>query len=1065
MVLRSCASAVNIGLSSVLALALTASGSYASPQRSPDARLASATSSLALLEDRVAGLEREVSLSVEPERANASILEKTQQIRKMLQGALLPLRGVHFTQMKPVLEQVQRLEARLHAIEEHARGSGQSSGFSLAQQLTPQPANAPQGTGAISGIVTDALTGLPLAGVTVTVWGGPSPGSAETDASGAFTITGLSAGTYKAYTVGVPAGYIPEVFNNVWCKWYCDYWLGTSIAVAEGVVTSGINFALERYGRISGMVRDASNGSPVEGAVVRVYDGLGYFYQQALTDVTGAYTADQLIPGSYFLVAESEAHVDQLYQGLPCEDYQCNPTAGTAVLVSSGGSAQADFLLTPSGSVSGYLTDNGTGQPVEATVYVYAATGMLAKTVYAYGAYSAQDLPPGQYFLLAQATGYAPMIYQNIVCQSQCDPLSGNPVTVTSGSNTPGISFALLRLGKITGLVTDEVTGFPIDSATIRIWKEDGSLVDVEYTWSAGYYSSVGLWPGNYFVTVSHSTYLDELYDDLPCQPLCDPTSGTPVPVSFDADTTNVNFSLRLGGGVSGLVTAAADGLPLGNIVVEVFDSTGTLVGSSTTVASGYYVVRDLPAGTYFARARDGFYLKRYLGQLYQGIPCDPSCTVTGGTPIPVSLGQATAGVNFSLDRLGIITGQVLAFASGTPITYADVRVYDSNGALVTWVETDSLGRYTVYGLSPATYFVVASATTLVSQLYAGIDCLTSCNVTSGTPISLGLNAVASGVDFSLHRLGRITGSVLDFSTGQALSGAWVRLYDATGTYVGARQIFSGTFAFDVPPGTYYAVADHANGFVTELYSNRDCYPTCNVTQGSPLVVNFDQVVGGVNFLLRKPFFADVPLDHWARRWIETMYTHGITAGCQNNPSLFCPLATTNRRQVAVWIAKAHSGGVVPANGTVPGMGPYDCSPGGTSVFADILPEEPACRFIHYLAAQGIATGCGGGLFCPGDPVKRWQMAVFTAKAIAAGPVPVSGTVPGMGDYDCSPGGISVFADVAPTDPGCRYIHYLAGQNIVSGCGGGNFCPNMTLRRDQGSVVTAKAFGLYRYRP
>jgi hypothetical protein len=207
--------------------------------------------------------------------------------------------------------------------------------------------------------------------------------------------------------------------------------------------------------------------------------------------------------------------------------------------------------------------------------------------------------------------------------------------------------------------------------------------------------------------------------------------------------------------------------------------------------------------------------------------------------------------------------------------------------------------------------------------------------------------------------------------------------------------------------------------------------------------------------------FADVPRSFWAYRFIETMLHNGITAGCGGGA--YCPATTVTRWQMAVFLSKAMSGGEVPTSGTVPGMGDYDCRPGGTSVFADVPPEDPGCAFIHYVAAQGVTVGCGGGAYCPATTVTRWQMGVFLAKAMTGNAVPPSGTVPGMGDYDCRPGGVSVFGDVPPDDPGCPFIHYLAAHGVTAGCGGGDYCPGLDLARDQMAVLMTKAFDLRLY--
>ena len=63
---------------------------------------------------------------------------------------------------------------------------------------------------------------------------------------------------------------------------------------------------------------------------------------------------------------------------------------------------------------------------------------------------------------------------------------------------------------------------------------------------------------------------------------------------------------------------------------------------------------------------------------------------------------------------------------------------------------------------------------------------------------------------------------------------------------------------------------------------------------------------------------------------------------------------------------------------------PPACVP-GAEMFNDVPASNPFCRYIEELARLGIAGGCGGGNYCPGDPVTRQQMAAFVVKALLAG--------------------------------------------------------------------------------
>jgi ELWxxDGT repeat protein len=113
--------------------------------------------------------------------------------------------------------------------------------------------------------------------------------------------------------------------------------------------------------------------------------------------------------------------------------------------------------------------------------------------------------------------------------------------------------------------------------------------------------------------------------------------------------------------------------------------------------------------------------------------------------------------------------------------------------------------------------------------------------------------------------------------------------------------------------------------------------------------------------------FADVPADFWAGRWIEQLAAEGITSGCGGGN--FCPGALLSRAQMAVQLLVAkHGSSFVPPPAT------------GTR-FADVPADFWAGRWIEQLATEGITSGCGGGNFCPDQPITRAEMAVFVAAA------------------------------------------------------------------------------------
>ena len=111
--------------------------------------------------------------------------------------------------------------------------------------------------------------------------------------------------------------------------------------------------------------------------------------------------------------------------------------------------------------------------------------------------------------------------------------------------------------------------------------------------------------------------------------------------------------------------------------------------------------------------------------------------------------------------------------------------------------------------------------------------------------------------------------------------------------------------------------------------------------------------------------------------------------------------------------------------------------PSCVGTFQDVPCSNPFGSWIEALAQSGITGGCGGPNFCPGNPVTRQQMAVFLLKAKHG-----SNYHPPQCNGD--------FPDVAcPGNPFADWIEQLAAESITAGCGNGNFCPTQSVRRDQ----------------
>jgi hypothetical protein len=112
--------------------------------------------------------------------------------------------------------------------------------------------------------------------------------------------------------------------------------------------------------------------------------------------------------------------------------------------------------------------------------------------------------------------------------------------------------------------------------------------------------------------------------------------------------------------------------------------------------------------------------------------------------------------------------------------------------------------------------------------------------------------------------------------------------------------------------------------------------------------------------------FPDVPCSSPFAPWVQELVARGITAGCGSG--LYCPTAPVTREQMAVFLLKSSLG---------TSFTPPPCA---TASFADVPCASPFAPWVQALVARGITAGCGGGLYCPTDPVTRGQMAVFLTK-------------------------------------------------------------------------------------
>ena len=126
-------------------------------------------------------------------------------------------------------------------------------------------------------------------------------------------------------------------------------------------------------------------------------------------------------------------------------------------------------------------------------------------------------------------------------------------------------------------------------------------------------------------------------------------TAGTPITVLSGVVSNGIDFALSSGaGGISGTITDARTGAPLPNVSVQIYTAAGVFTKTAITSLAGVYATAGLAPGTYYARTFQDI-PSLHANQLYSGKSCGSACTVTGGTPIVITAGAMTTGIDFAL--------------------------------------------------------------------------------------------------------------------------------------------------------------------------------------------------------------------------------------------------------------------------------------------------------------------------------------------------------------------------------------------------------------------------------
>ena len=132
------------------------------------------------------------------------------------------------------------------------------------------------------------------------------------------------------------------------------------------------------------------------------------------------------------------------------------------------------------------------------------------------------------------------------------------------------------------------------------------------------------------------------------------------------------------------------------------------------------------------------------------------------------------------------------------------------------------------------------------------------------------------------------------------------------------------------------------------------------------------------------------------------------------------------------------------------GLSAQTGDPPQPAVYNDVSPEAWYHDYVESLAADRVfeGTDCQDQQFCPGDPLKRWEMSVWLMRA--------------LGETDMNPSGESRFTDVEASNWYSPYVERMADMKVTTGCSTDppKYCPDRNVNRAQMASFLARALDL-----
>lgn len=453
--------------------------------------------------------------------------------------------------------------------------TGANNGISVAS-TTDELKPALAGTASISGQVR--LPGGTLrAGIAVSVaWqvdGEWQEAIGHTHDDGSYSVDGLAPASYRVCAGGIDTGVLLQCFDHLDHVSPSGEPAFSAVTLGEGEQRNGVDFDLGGGGSISGQLIDAHASGPLVGytAVMHVHDSNGELFgaSRFTTSASGHYQINGLPDGAFYLVVTSlpNPFVDrsQIYPGIPCETFFCDPLLGQLVTITASGNVDhIDFSFHPDAIVRGKVIDAETGAALDGVTVSGYIPALIPAGAYvrfwstiSHGPDGVYELylrgygPTGPYYIVAEnAAPHASTAYPRVTCIPILSCLgSAVSLSVQPASTFDNIDISLPLGSAISGVVTDALSGAPL-RAYVEILDGTNDRIWGGYTTEDGFYSSDAVPAGTYYA-IAKSLLRSQpgciVYDNRPCPADGMPLSSvdpTPLVLKLGEIRSGINFPI-----------------------------------------------------------------------------------------------------------------------------------------------------------------------------------------------------------------------------------------------------------------------------------------------------------------------------------------------------------------------------------------------------------------------------------------------------------------------------------------------------------------------------------------